>query len=87
MDANKKAFNRRAFTALMAGLTALSLPFTGLILHGFSEGRFNGDSHPWLMLHAGLGLLFVVFAGWHAWLNRRALARYIKKRRRGDPEP
>lgn len=79
MDAKQKSFNQRAFTALMAGLTALTLPFTGLILHGFSEGRFKGDPHLWFTLHVGLGLLFVVFAAWHAWLNRRALASYIKK--------
>ena len=78
MKPNKKSFNKRALTAIMSGLTALTLPFTGLILHGYSEGRISGDKHAWLMAHVVLGFLFVVFAAWHAWLNRRALLNYIK---------
>ena len=78
MNSDKKSFNQRAFTAVMSGLTALTLPFTGLVLHGYSEGAVSGDNHAWLMLHAGLGVLFVAFAAWHAWLNRRPLLNYIK---------
>jgi hypothetical protein len=78
METNKRSFNKRAFSAIMSGLTALTLPFTGLILHGYSEGRISGDSHAWFTLHVGLGFLFVVFAAWHALLNRRALLNYIK---------
>jgi len=78
MDSKKRQFNQRAFTAIMSGLTALTLPFTGLILHGYSEGRISGDSHAWFTLHVGLGVLFVVFAAWHAFINRRALLNYIK---------
>jgi len=78
MQANKRSFNKRAFSAIMSGLTALTLPFTGLILHGYSEGRISGDNHAWFTLHVGLGFLFVVFAAWHALLNRRALLNYIK---------
>jgi hypothetical protein len=78
MDTNKRSFNKRALTAIMSGLTALTLPFTGLVLHGYSEGAINGDKHAWLMAHAVLGVLFVVFAAWHAWLNRRCLLSYIK---------
>lgn len=78
MDTNKKSFNKRALTAIMSGLTALTLPFTGLVLHGFSEGAVSGDKHAWFMLHVGLGVLFVVFAAWHAVLNRRPLLNYIK---------
>jgi len=77
MDTNKKPFNKRAFTAVMSGLTALPLPFTGLVLHRFSESAVNGDSHSWVMLHVGFGVFFVVFASWHAILNRRALLNYI----------
>jgi len=62
----------------MSGLTALTLPITGLIVHGYSEGAISGDKHSWLMAHVVLGFLFVVFAAWHAWLNRRALLNYIK---------
>ena len=78
MNAKKRQFNKRAFSAIMSGLTALTLPFTGLILHGYSEGRISGDGHSWFMLHVGLGFLFVVFAAWHAIINRRALLNYIK---------
>lgn len=78
MDSQKKSLNKRAFTAVMSGLTALTLPFTGLILHGYSESAISGDRHAWLTLHVGLGVLFVIFAAWHAWLNRRCLLNYIK---------
>jgi len=78
MDTGKKSFNKRAFTAVMSGLTALTLPFTGLILHGYSEGLISGDKHAWFTLHVGLGVLFVVFAAWHAIINRRPLLNYIK---------
>jgi hypothetical protein len=78
MNTNKRPFNKRGFTAMMSGLTALTLPITGLILHGYSEGAISGDKHFWLMAHVVLGFLFVVFAAWHAILNRRALLNYIK---------
>jgi hypothetical protein len=78
MKTSNKTFNTRAFTAIMSGLTALTLPFTGLILHGYSEGAISGDKHAWFMAHIVLGVLFVVFAAWHAVLNRRPLLNYIK---------
>jgi hypothetical protein len=78
MESNKKPFNKRAFTAIMSGLTALTLPFTGLVLHGYSEGAVSGDKHFWLMAHVVLGFIFVFFAAWHAIINRRALLNYIK---------
>jgi uncharacterized membrane protein len=83
MDTGKNSFNKRAFTAIMSGLTALTLPVTGLILHGYSEGAVSGDKHAWLMAHVVLGFLFVVFAAWHAWLNRRCLLNYIKPGKAG----
>ncbi len=58
MAANKRPFNKRAFTAIMSGLTALTLPFTGLVLHGYSEGAIGGDKHAWLMAHVLLGVAF-----------------------------
>ena len=78
MNTDKKSFNRRAFTAMMSGLTALPLPFTGLILHGLSDGAISGDKHSWFMAHIIFGVLFVIFATWHAVLNRRPLLNYIK---------
>jgi uncharacterized membrane protein len=83
MDTGKNSFNKRAFTAILSGLTALTLPVTGLILHGYSEGAVSGDKHAWLMAHVVLGFLFVVFAAWHAWLNRRCLLNYIKPGKAG----
>ena len=86
MDTNKRSFNKRAFTAIMSGLTALTLPCTGLILHGYSEGAVSGDKHAWLMAHVVLGFLFVVFAAWHAKINRRPLLNYIRGVSRSLPE-
>ena len=78
MNTKRSSFNKRAFTAVMSGLTALTLPFTGLILHGYSEGAISGGGHSWFMAHVALGVLFVIFAAWHAIINRRALLSYFK---------
>ena len=86
MEPIKRSFNKRAFTAIMSGLTALTLPITGLILHGYSEGAISGDKHSWLMAHVVLGFLFVVFAAWHAIINRRPLLNYIRGVSRSLPE-
>jgi len=73
-----KPFNRRAFTAILAGITGFILPISGLILHGYSEGRFIAGRHAWFEIHVFAGIIFVVFAGWHAILNRRPLWNYLK---------
>lgn len=78
MRSAKNRFNYRAFTAMMAGLSGLILPVSGLVLHARSEGAAGSGRHEWLMIHVIFGVLFVAFAGWHIVLNRRPLLNYFK---------
>jgi len=76
-ETDKKPFNKRAFTAIMAGLLGLSLPVSGLVLHTY-HNSLTGQRHAWFSAHVVAGILFVIFAGWHVILNRKALFRYFK---------
>lgn len=78
MDVKNKSFNRRAFATLMAGLMALALPVSGLVLHAHSDGPVTTGLHAWHTAHVLLGLLFTAFAAWHAVLNRRPLLNHLK---------
>jgi hypothetical protein len=82
----KKPFNRRAFAALAACVSGLGLPVTGYMNHLYQFSPMTPARHAWMMAHNLLGVLFVIFALWHAVLNRRALAGYLRggmKRLRG----
>jgi len=74
----KRPINSRSFVAIMAGLTGLTLPFSGLILHAYSHHPQHGGRHEWFSAHLFLGILFTVFSVWHVVLNRRPLLRYLK---------
>jgi hypothetical protein len=83
-DIKKKPFNCRAFAAMMAWLTGLGLPVSGLILHAHSDGRIVTGRHTWSTMHVILGVLFVVFVTWHIILNRRCLIAYIRSNNAGS---
>ena len=74
----KKPFNLRSFVAIMAGLTGLTLPLSGLVLHAYSHHPRHGGTHEWFSVHVFLGILFTGFAVWHVVLNRRPLLRYLR---------
>jgi len=76
----KGGWNQRAFVATGALLSGLALPVTGLVDH--LAGGAGGAASPagWSIVHTALGILFAAFCIWHAVLNRRALARYLRAR-------
>lgn len=75
----KRKFDKRAFVALVAGFSALTLPVSGLVNHylGFSPPTM--ERHAWMSAHNTLGVLFVVSAIWHCLLNRRALWNHLRR--------
>lgn len=72
-----KKFNTRAFVALMIGLCGIGLPLTGLANHAYAFS-WKAAHHAWMSVHNVLGILFLVFAAWHALLNRRAFGKYVR---------
>jgi hypothetical protein len=70
--------NPRAFAAIMAGLSGLTLPLTGLALHHHTHHPGAQGYHGLFHAHVFLGVLFVVFSVWHLVLNRRSLIRYFR---------
>jgi hypothetical protein len=78
MEASKKRFNWRAFVALMAALTGLSLPISGFALHITRHLQNLKLIDFWMELHTFLGSVFVVFIIWHTVLNFHPLTSYLK---------
>jgi len=78
MDTKKRPFNHRAFVAIMTGLTGLSLPISGWVLHAYSDHRIVAGRHAWFTMHVFWGILFLILAVWHIVLNRRPLLNYFK---------
>ncbi len=78
MSKTTRAFNIRAFAALMITFSGIGLPITGIAVHIHGFSPMTVARHAWMAAHNILGLLFVVFLIWHIFLNRRALWRHIK---------
>jgi hypothetical protein len=74
----KNRFNKRAFTALMAGISGLGLPITGLMNHLYGMEPLTARRHAWMSAHNSLAIVFTVTVVWHVILNRQALLRYIR---------
>ena len=74
----KDSFDVRAFVALTATITGLGLPVSGYVNHLFQMDPMTIPRHAWMSAHIILGVIFTVFAIWHAILNRRALFNYAK---------
>jgi hypothetical protein len=77
-DRERKSFNGRAFVALTAAISGIGLPLTGLASHLCQAHPITNSYHAWMSAHNSLGILFFVSAIWHAVLNRRALAKYLR---------
>jgi hypothetical protein len=76
-DQGNRSFSVRAFVALVAAIAGLGLPVTGVANHLHQLAPMTTARHAWMSAHNILGLLFVVFALWHAILNRRALVKHV----------
>ena len=64
----------RSCAALVAAVTGITLPLTGLFLHlaRHSQGPRNGVGHTFMMLHEVVGVVFVAAVIVHLIFNRRA---------------
>ena len=78
MDRVGNSFNRRAFITLMVTISSLVLPVTGFIMHFSKEAGITAEIHGLFMLHFLFGAIFIVFAIWHIYLNRRAFFKTFK---------
>ncbi len=73
-----RPFRYRAFVAIVATLTGLSLPISGFMNHYYQFAPFGVERHFWMSLHNSAAILFAVFAIWHGILNRKALLQHLK---------
>jgi hypothetical protein len=65
-------FNSRAFVAMIAVFSGVSLPVSGLANHIYGFAPLSGARHAWMAAHNAMGILFAVFVVWHIAINRRA---------------
>lgn len=88
--AREPKWNQRRFISLGALFSGLALPITGI---GDHIARHEPDSSApqastaWVVAHVAIGALFVVFATWHAVLNRRSVLKYLRSRVRRPALP
>ena len=77
-NGERNPFNGRAFVALTAAISGIGLPVTGLGNHLCQAHPITHPYHAWMSAHNSLGILFFISAIWHAVLNRRVLAKYLR---------
>jgi ferredoxin len=73
-------WDQRRFVSLCALFSGLALPITGIADHVARDSSGVEAGAGWIVAHVAIGAVFVVFAAWHAVLNRRALLRYLRAR-------
>jgi hypothetical protein len=78
IQTTKDSFDIRAFVALTAAIAGLGLPLSGYYNHLFQMDPMTIQRHAWMSAHNILGVIFAIFAIWHAILNRRALFNHVK---------
>ncbi len=71
-------FSYRAFWSLLLTVTALSLPWSGVVLHTAGHEGSTGATHAWMAVHWAFALQFTVAVAGHIVVNRRALLRYFQ---------
>lgn len=73
VPSDRPRFNKRAFAAMMALFSGVSLPLSGLLNHLHQFEGLTTARHAWMAAHNSMAILFAIFAGWHIALNRRML--------------
>ncbi len=73
-----RAFNHRAFVAMVMAFSCLGLPVTGIVNHFYGFDPLSVERHAWMSAHNTLGFLFVLFSIWHVVLNRKALCSHSR---------
>jgi hypothetical protein len=73
-----QVFDQRAFTALMAGISGIGLPISGMVNHQLGFAGLTLSRHAWMSAHNILATIFTVSVLWHILLNRRAFAKHLR---------
>ncbi len=73
-----KKMNKRALVALIALISGIGLPFTGLAVHLLHSNSLHGARHAWMSTHEALGIIFSISVIWHVILNRKGLVNHIR---------
>ena len=71
-------FNKRAFAAIMAAITGIGLPITGVADHIYQFESMTTARHAWMSAHNVLSILFVAFVVLHIIMNRRTMLNHVK---------
>jgi hypothetical protein len=79
ITAEKKQFNKRAFTSIAMLLTLLVLPISGGMIHQLLSDPMTQGRHFWMSVHNISALLFTIFSVTHIVINRKTLIRYAVK--------
>lgn len=82
---SKRQFNRRAFVSLIAAISGLGLPITGLMNHLYGFESLTVRRHFWMSAHNSLAIIFTISAIWHVILNRQALVHHIRAASKAIP--
>lgn len=75
----RKKLNRQALMALIALISGIGLPFTGLAVHLLQSDSPQGPRHSWMVAHEALGIVFTVSTIRHVILNRKGLMNHIRR--------
>jgi hypothetical protein len=73
-----RPLNQRALVSMLAIVSGIGLPITGLANHLHQMERMTSQRHAWMAAHWALGIIFTIAATWHVILNRRALLAHMK---------
>jgi hypothetical protein len=73
-----RRWEQRRFVSCSTLILGLALPVTGVGNHLARHSEGPTADAGWVVAHVAIGSLFVLFAVWHAILNRRALVRYLR---------
>lgn len=85
MSQKPSRFQMRAFAVIVLVAAGTGLPVTGIVNHLYAFSGMTMARHAWMSAHNVLGVIFVVFAIFHAVLNRRILLGHITNVSSGIP--
>jgi hypothetical protein len=78
-NSTSRPFNWRAFVSIGMFLSALALPFSGLMNHLLQFEALTTQRHFWMSVHNSSAILFCILAVWHIALNRRPLLHHARQ--------
>lgn len=77
-SSSTRPFSKRAFAASMAALAGATLPLSGWFCHHYQFAPMTVARHAWMATHVAMAILFVLAAGWHVVMNRKAIVAHLR---------